>query len=337
MSTIPRPYAKTTRDGRTIDQLTNYALYATEAELGYARGSLTVVQGSYNAGGVSASAGTHDGGGVVDLTAAEWQNKVHALRKVGFAAWHRPPNWDGRGGGEHIHAVLIGNRNLSPSAAAQVVQYRNRENGLASHGADPTWRPNPLPSFVMPARPVPKRLVFHVHGKTPYRVEDSFRGVRLAVAKAFRWIDLDCHVTSDGVLVITHWPRPDHEGFRAAGVDTRGKTIEELTWAEVEQLRTPDHYRIARADELVPFALSKGLKVELELKSTAIKRGDLREFRKALNDPSDVQVKALPDFYPALEPAHETGFPTIILGRNARIPAEAQTYITYRRGQVNWQ
>jgi hypothetical protein len=338
MSTIPRPYEKTTiRGGHTLDELTNYALYATEAELGYTRGSLTVVQGSYNAGGVAQSAGTHDGGGAVDLTAAAWEKKVHALRKVGFAAWHRPFNWDGRGGGEHIHCILIGNARLSLSAVGQVEQYRVHTNGLANHAPDPTWHPDPIPTFVMPALPVPKRRVFHVHGK-PYRTEDSLRGVKTARNGRYKWIDLDCHVTKDGVLVITHWPRPDHEGFHdpAGKVDVSGKMIEQLTWAEVRVLTTKDHYHIWKADDLVPIALAKGLNVELEMKSTKIKRSQLGALRDILSDQSRVQVKALPQFYTALEGAYAAGYKTIILGRNARIPANAQPYITYRRGRVNW-
>lgn len=350
MSAIPKPYEKTTiRNGKTLDELTNYALYAVEYELGYTRGSLTVVQGSYNAGGVSASAGTHDGGGACDLTAQNWEKKVRALRKVGFAAWHRPFNWDGRGGGEHIHCELIGNAKLSLSAQAQVAQYRAHTDGLAFHRSDPTWHPNPIPTFEMPARPVPKRRVFHVHKGQPYRFEDSFRGVKLAKAQKYGWIDLDCHVTKDGVLVITHWPRPRHEGFRVPGatpgspeadlnvrISHEGATIEDLTWAEVEQLRTPDHYRIWRADDLVPVALRLGLNVELELKSTAVKQKHLGALRDVLTDQTRVQVKALPPFYSALEGAHKAGFVTLILGRGERIPADAQPYITYRRGSVNW-
>lgn len=144
----PLPYTLTTRDGHTLDQLTNYALYAVEHRLGYDPGSLTVLQGSYNAGAVTASGGTHDGGGAVDLSPADWPGKVHALRAVGFAAWHRPaiPGlW-----GEHVHAVLIGNVKLSPAAKAQVEDYRTHRNGLANHGPDPTWHPDPQPVFRMP-------------------------------------------------------------------------------------------------------------------------------------------------------------------------------------------
>lgn len=144
----PAPYGKTEIRGHTLDNLTDYALLAVEAKLNYRPRSLTVVQGSYNAGGVGASAGTHDGGGAVDLTPVNWQEKVHALRAVGFAAWHRPalPGvW-----GEHIHCILIGNAKLSPAAAAQVVDYRNHRDGLAGHAADNTWHPDPIPTFHMP-------------------------------------------------------------------------------------------------------------------------------------------------------------------------------------------
>lgn len=147
----PLPYTRTTRTGQVIDELTNYALYAVERRLGYVGGSLTVIQGSYKAGdGAPQSAGTHDGGGVVDLTEADHVAKVHALRAVGFAAWHRPENWDGRGGMGHIHAVLIGNVKLAPEAKAQVEAYRAHRNGLADNAPDPTWHPDPIPTFRMP-------------------------------------------------------------------------------------------------------------------------------------------------------------------------------------------
>ena len=128
---MTKPYDLVKRDGKTVDALTDRALKAAEKILGY---DLTIVQGSYNAGGVGASAGTHDGGGVVDLLPWDWQRKVRALRRVGFAAWHRTPAqgpW-----GEHIHAVLIGNTKLSPSAQRQVTAYLAGRNGLANNGKD---------------------------------------------------------------------------------------------------------------------------------------------------------------------------------------------------------
>ena len=132
-----KPYDRTTHDGKRVDQLTHQALLAAERKLGY---ELTIVQGSYNAGGVSASAGTHDGGGVVDLAAYDAPRKVRVLRSLGFAAWHRK-SWQGPWN-EHVHAVLIGNQNLAPSAQRQVTAYLDGRNGLANNGADDgprTW------------------------------------------------------------------------------------------------------------------------------------------------------------------------------------------------------
>ena len=145
-----RPYDVLTwpDGGRRVDALTAAALMATERRLGY---PLTVVQGSYNGGKVAASAGTHDRGGVVDLLAWDWENKVRALRAVGFAAWHRPAVrglW-----GEHIHAVLIGHERLAPVAARQVDAYRNGRDGLKSNAADPFPRPAPVPVFRWDDRP----------------------------------------------------------------------------------------------------------------------------------------------------------------------------------------
>jgi hypothetical protein len=51
---------------KTVDRMTAQALDKAARRLGY---PLTIVQGSYHRG-VGASAGTHDGGGVVDL--APW-------------------------------------------------------------------------------------------------------------------------------------------------------------------------------------------------------------------------------------------------------------------------
>lgn len=128
----PKPYDLTTHDGKRVDWLTKAALQKAERILGY---ELSVTQGSYNAGGVKASAGTHDRGGVVDLKAWDWQAKVRALRLAGFAAWYRRESegpWP-----DHIHAVLVGHDRLSSGAQAQVRAYHTGRNGLANNGPDP--------------------------------------------------------------------------------------------------------------------------------------------------------------------------------------------------------
>lgn len=115
-----------------MDWLTKAALQKAERILGY---ELSITQGSYNAGSVDASAGTHDGGGVVDLKAWDWQSKVRALRRAGFVAWFRAASegpWP-----DHIHAVLMDHRKLAPSAQRQINAYHHGLNGLANNGPDP--------------------------------------------------------------------------------------------------------------------------------------------------------------------------------------------------------
>ena len=106
--------------------------------------NMTMVQGGYNKGGVKASAGTHDGGGAFDLTAYNWKWRVWLLRLFGCAAWYRPYNWDGRGGGAHIHVIVSGDGTASSGGKSQVTDYKNNRNGLANRGKDPNARPKGL-------------------------------------------------------------------------------------------------------------------------------------------------------------------------------------------------
>ena len=110
-----------------------------DAVAGMVEPTLVATQGSYNGGGVSASAGTHDGGGAIDLSAselspAERDEVVAAMRRVGWAAWLRTPAqaaW-----GYHIHAIAVDCPDLSSGAAYQVQEYFAGRNGLAGRGAD---------------------------------------------------------------------------------------------------------------------------------------------------------------------------------------------------------
>jgi hypothetical protein len=121
-----------------INKRTAAMLREAERRLGR---RLTIVQGSYRKGsGAAASAATHDGGGVVDIRSWDLGNLavsipavLTALRQVGFAAWYRTK---AQGFDPHIHAVAIGDRDLHPSARAQVKDYLAGHNGLASHGRD---------------------------------------------------------------------------------------------------------------------------------------------------------------------------------------------------------
>jgi len=118
---------------RTLEMLT-----IAEREIGF---PITLTQGSYNGGAkkVKASAGTHDGGGAFDVRAKDLsmtQRKtvVTCLRRIGFAAWVRDPDqgpWPW-----HIHAIAVGDRELSTGATKQVKAYKHGKNGLKSNRDD---------------------------------------------------------------------------------------------------------------------------------------------------------------------------------------------------------
>jgi len=111
---------------RTLEML-NHAqlLYGGELELtGY-----HLTQGSYT-NEVSASFGTHSGGGAVDISVIRYgvyevlyqdiEPLILALRTAGFAAWLRDYNQLYSGSPIHIHAIAIGDRDLSTAAKDQL-------------------------------------------------------------------------------------------------------------------------------------------------------------------------------------------------------------------------
>lgn len=127
---------------RTLAMLDNaQRLYSAAG--GTMRFRQAVMQGSYNPGGVSASFGTHDGGGAVDLAVRDRQTRnvlsaeiplmLDALRRAGFAAWLRDTNELYPGSPIHIHAIAIGDAELSEAAREQIdgaFGYLRGYNGL---------------------------------------------------------------------------------------------------------------------------------------------------------------------------------------------------------------
>lgn len=127
--------------GRRTCACVKQALPLVEARLkraGYIKQDLSglITQGGYNNGAVPASAGTHDGGGVIDVAASlvDTAAKRKIWRKSGWAMWHRR-TWEG-GWPEHGHGVLIGCPHASAGAKRQVTAYKAGRNGLASGAAD---------------------------------------------------------------------------------------------------------------------------------------------------------------------------------------------------------
>lgn len=111
---------------RTLAMLQHAAgLYGGELEItGYA-----ITQGSYHDNG-AASFGTHLGGGAVDLSVMrrgtytvlydDIPPLIRALRAAGFAAWLRDLDELYPGSPIHIHAIAIGDRDLSEAARDQL-------------------------------------------------------------------------------------------------------------------------------------------------------------------------------------------------------------------------
>ena len=121
--------------GVTTNTRTKAMLLAAEGIAGI---TVSLTQGGYNPGGVDASAGTHDGGGALDISVSGMSSTTRtklltALRKVGFAAWYRTP---AQGFDYHIHAMAISDPDLSSGAQHQTGDYYLGMNGLAGRGAD---------------------------------------------------------------------------------------------------------------------------------------------------------------------------------------------------------
>lgn len=128
----PEDYTRVeVNNGRTINQRTlamlTYAqeLYGGELEITGA----AITQGSYS-NAVAASFGTHAGGGAIDLSVMSrgtytvlWEDiepLLRALRVAGFAAWLREYGELYPDSGIHIHAIAIGDQELSPAAEEQL-------------------------------------------------------------------------------------------------------------------------------------------------------------------------------------------------------------------------
>jgi len=127
----PDDYTRVEVNGWTLNQRTlsmlahAQELYGGEIELtGYA-----ITQGSYHDNG-SASFGTHLGGGAVDLSVMRrgtytilWDDipaMIRALRAAGFAAWFRDYGELYQDSAYHIHAIAIGDQELSTAAQEQL-------------------------------------------------------------------------------------------------------------------------------------------------------------------------------------------------------------------------
>lgn len=129
--TPPDDYSHVQVNGWQLNQRT-YAMLQSAAQLYTGPIDLAnqaITQGSYSSNG-PASFGTHLGGGAVDISVItpggklvlynEIEPVIKALRAAGFAAWLRDWNELGEGSGIHIHAIAIGDDELSEAATEQL-------------------------------------------------------------------------------------------------------------------------------------------------------------------------------------------------------------------------
>jgi LysM domain len=127
----PDDYTRVKVNGKWINRRTQSMLEYAQSFYGGpidVRGP-ALTQGSYSNNG-PASFGTHLGGGAVDISVirpngsdvlyTEVERLVRALRVAGFAAWLRDWGELSEGSGIHIHAIAIGDRELSDAAREQL-------------------------------------------------------------------------------------------------------------------------------------------------------------------------------------------------------------------------
>jgi hypothetical protein len=150
----PEDYTRVDINGSTLNQRTlsmlahAQELYGGELEL---TGS-AITQGSYT-DAVSASFGTHQGGGAVDLSVMRretytvlWDDidpLLHALRTAGFAAWLREYGELYPNSPIHIHAIAIGDRELSPAAQEQLTGSAGYFHGYSGLPVQENGTPTP--------------------------------------------------------------------------------------------------------------------------------------------------------------------------------------------------
>lgn len=203
--------------GKTLNRRTEKMLNRAQARLGL---KFDIMQGSYNAGGVSASAGTHDGGGAVDIRVIPDRNNdvIRALREVGFAAWHRLPSqgpWV-----EHNHAIAIGDPEMSSGAHTQVVEYYAGQNGLANHAADDGPRLNPVPTWPVKLGNASSLVLKHqLQAKHP-KSRNSVKLLQRSLARKLkREVVVDGVAGSQTRQAFRAWQK--HEGFDTSKIDRK--------------------------------------------------------------------------------------------------------------------
>jgi glycerophosphoryl diester phosphodiesterase len=205
---------------------------------------------------------------------------------------------------------------------------------------------------VVPKRPkdAPGRWAKFAH-LSPYSKNNSIAGLKAARKLGYTAIDLDFHMTADGIWANVHWG--DLREHRIPGV---GKTaadrfrlgrstvrpVSRLPWSIVKTLRDSGGRRINSAQVMLAAAKRLGFKrVEIEPKDIPTVEQFKRLKKHADRYGIEVVVKRLTDIPGAakcLANAHEAGLTTMVLPRSKTLPLAKFAEVDYVRphGKLTW-
>jgi hypothetical protein len=181
---------------------------------------------------------------------------------------------------------------------------------------------------------------YHPGGKVAYHIGNSIRGVRDALRKHYKRIDLDFNCDIDGNFWNIHWNTFAVDGFKPKGNEkVKARLISGLDRHEVAALRAGT-FRVNPAEVILPFALKRGLTVEFEAKgSRGFNRVENWERLAAHVGTKRIVVKTLtdiPGWRKRLKAAHAAGFTTMALNHDGTplvLSAADAAYIDYVRGK----
>jgi hypothetical protein len=200
--------------------------------------------------------------------------------------------------------------------------------------------------------------IFHIPHGTAYAIENSPAGIERAVKRMFRWIDMDCHVTKDGVPVLAHWDtiRKDKfeitPAFRAKyGDDPKVTEVlaedlltlqtTPLAWSVWGRQRRRVAY-LTVEDAMHRVAAFPRLGLALEAKGgkaftdTDTWKG-IEAMRLGAGLPKErfmvMTLKKIGGAQARLAAAHEAGHDTVLMPERAPVPREWEPVITWIRGR----
>ena len=200
--------------------------------------------------------------------------------------------------------------------------------------------------------------IFHIPHGTAYAIENSPAGIARAVKRMFRWIDMDCHVTKDGVPVLAHWDKIRKDKFEVtqAFADKYGRNpkVTEVLAEDLLTLRTTPlswsvwgrrRRRVAYMtveDAMQQIVTFPRLGLALEAKGgDAFADADtwkgIEAMRLAAGLPKErfmvMTLKKIDGAHDRLSAAHDAGHDTVLMPERRPVPRDWEPAITWIRGK----